>query len=83
MDDMLRRQPIAARDLGRSGVAAAERPAFSEQLRPGGAMDRAVDAAAAEQRPVRRIDDGIDVKRRDVGDADFEPGGADFGDQER
>ena len=61
MDDMLRRQPIAARDLGRSGVAAAERPAFGEQLRPGGAMDRAIDAAAAQQGAVRRIDDGVNV----------------------
>jgi hypothetical protein len=33
-------------------------------------MDRAVDAATAQQRTVRRIDDGIDIKRRDVGDDD-------------
>ena len=37
---------------------------------PGGAMDRAVDAAAAEQALVRRVDDGVDVERGDVGDDD-------------
>ena len=79
VDHMLGRQPIAARDLGAAGLAAAERPAFGEQFRSGGAMDGAVDAAAAEQRAVRRIDDRIERKRRDVGNADFKPGGADFG----
>ena len=47
---LLRRQADSRGDLGRAGFAAAERLAFVEQLRPGGAMDRAVDAAAAEQR---------------------------------
>ena len=45
-----RRKPVAARDLRLAGVAAAERAAFREKLRPGGAVDRAVDAATAEQR---------------------------------
>ena len=62
MDDMLRRQPIAARDLGRAGLAAAEGAAFGEQFRPGRAMDRAVDAAAAEQAAVGGIDDGVDAR---------------------
>ncbi len=70
---IFRRQPKAGRDLGAAGGAAAELFAFREQLRSGGAMDRAVDTAAAEQTPVGGIDDGIDGKRRDVGDADFEP----------
>ena len=30
-------------------------------------MDGAVDATPAEQRRVRRVDDGVDVERRDVG----------------
>ena len=46
-------------------------------------MDRAVDAAAAEQRAVRRVDDRIERKRRDVGNADIEPGGADLGGTQR
>jgi hypothetical protein len=29
-------------------------------------MDRAVDPAAAEERLVRGVDDGVDVERRDV-----------------
>jgi hypothetical protein len=36
-------------------------------------MDRAVDTAATEQRCIGRVDDGIDVQRRDVGDDDFKP----------
>ena len=77
VDDVLRRQPVAARDLRRAGLAAAERAAFGEQLRPGRAMDRAVDAAAAEQRAVRGVHDRVDGERRDVGDEDVAGGGAD------
>ena len=50
MDHMPRRQPITSGDLGAAGLAAIERAAFGEKLRPGRAMDRAIDAAAAEQR---------------------------------
>ena len=49
MDHEARRQPVAARDLRVAGVAAAERAAFRQQLRARRAMDRAIDAAAAEQ----------------------------------
>ena len=48
MDHMPGRQPIAAGDLGAAGLAAAKRTAFGQQFRPGGTMDGAVDAAAAE-----------------------------------
>ena len=41
-------------------------------------MDRAVDAAAAEQRGVRGVDDGVNAQRRDVGDDDFQPRRADL-----
>src|SRR5882757_9378264 len=54
MDDVLRLEAIAVRDLGRSRVTAAQRTALREQLRSGRAMDGTVDAAAAEQRAVRR-----------------------------
>ena len=83
VDHVPGRKPIAAGDLGGAGGAAAERAALGDQFRAGGAMDGAVDAAAAEQRRVGRIDDGVDVERRDVGDADFEPRRADLGGQER
>ncbi len=70
---------MAAGDLGAAGRAAAERAAFVQQVGSGGAMDGAVDAAAAEQRAVGGVDDGVDVKRGDVGDVDVENGVADFG----
>ena len=57
---------------GRAGFAAVERFAFLQQLRACGTMDRAVDPAAAEQRRVRRIDDGVDRERGDVGDDDIQ-----------
>ena len=70
MNDVPGLEAIAAGDLGGTGVATAQRLALGQQLRSGGAMDGAVDAAAAEQRPVRCIHDGVDVERRDVGDAE-------------
>ena len=78
VDDVFRWQAVATRDLGRPGFATAKRSAFGEQFRSGGAMDRAVNAATAEERFVGRIDDGVDRKRCDVGNADFEPGRTDF-----
>jgi hypothetical protein len=36
-------------------------------------MDRAIDAATAEQRRVRGVDDGVNAQRRNVGDDDFQP----------
>ena len=72
-------EPIAAGDLGGTGVAAAQGLAFGQELGSGGAMNGAVDAAAAEQRGVGGIDDGVDVERRDVGDADLEPRRSDIG----
>ena len=62
MDHVLRGQAVAERDLGVAGGAAAERAAFAQQLRPGGAVDRAVDPAAAEQRVVRGVDDRVDLE---------------------
>ena len=70
MNDVAGRQPIAFGDSGVAGGAAAERLAFGQQLGAGGAMDRAVYATAAQQRIVRCVDDGIDLKGRDVGDDD-------------
>jgi hypothetical protein len=61
MNDMPRRQLVAFGDLGAAGLAATKRAAFGEQLRSRGAMDRAIDAAAAEQRGIRSVDDGVNA----------------------
>src|SRR5262249_28205116 len=82
VDHVLGDKPVTARDLGRAGLAAAERAALAEQLRTGGAVDRAIDAAAAKKRAVCRVDDGVDVERGDVGAADVDTRGADGGGQE-
>ena len=66
------RQPVTARGLRLAGAAAAERAAFGQQLRASRAVNRAVDAAAAEQRFVRGVDDGVDGESGDVGQEDFE-----------
>ena len=78
MDHVPRRQPIAPGDLGVAGRAAIERAALGEQFGPGGAMDRAVNAAPAEQRRIGGVDDGVNAQRRDVGNDDFQPRRADL-----
>ena len=62
MDHMPRRQPITSGDFGVAGLAAVERAAFSQQLGPGRAMDRAVHPTAAKQRRVGGVDDGINAQ---------------------
>jgi hypothetical protein len=73
MDDMPRRQAITSGDFGIAGGAAVKRAAFGEQLRPCRAMDCAIDAAAAQQRRVRGVDDGVNAQRRNIGNDDLEP----------
>src|SRR6185312_1323044 len=46
--------------------ATAERPALLEDRRSARTVDRAVDAAPAEQRGVGRVDDRVDALARDV-----------------
>jgi hypothetical protein len=75
---MPRRQPITPGDFGVAGFAAVEGAAFVEQFRPGRTMDRAVHAAAAEQRRIGGVDNGINAQGGDIGDDDFEPCGADL-----
>jgi hypothetical protein len=72
VDHVARRQPVAARHPGGAGLATAQRLAFGAKLLARGAVDRAVDPSAAEQRLVRGVDDGLDVQRRDVGDQDLQ-----------
>jgi hypothetical protein len=78
VNDMPCRQPISQGDLGVAGLAAMERAAFGYQFRPGAAMNRAIDAAAAEQGIIRGVDDGINAQARDVGNDDFQPRRADL-----
>jgi hypothetical protein len=73
MNHMPRRQSITFGDFGVAGLAAMERAAFGQQFGAGRAMDRAIDAATAEQRGIRSVDDGVNAQGRDVGDDDFQP----------
>jgi hypothetical protein len=73
MNHMPRRQPVSPGDFGVAGAAAMERAAFGQQLGPGRPMDRAIDAASAEQRGVGGVDDGVNAQCRDIGDGDFQP----------
>ena len=74
MNDMRCGKAVAAGDFRVSGVAPAEAPALGEQIRPGGAMNRAVDTAASEQRVVRRVDDRVHFEGRDVDEDGMERG---------
>ena len=67
-----RRQVAAAGRLHVPGVAAAKRAALREDPGAAGAVDRSVDTAAAEQRRVRRVDDGVDVLRGDVAEDELD-----------
>ena len=78
MNDMPRRKTISQRYFGIAGFAAIKRAAFGEQLRSGRAMDRAIDAAPAQQRRIRGVDDGVNAQGGDVGDDDFNARGADL-----
>src|SRR5262245_21925468 len=66
MDDEVRLEPPAGRQLRVAGVAAAEPAAGGEDLRPPGAMDRAVDSASPEERGVGGIDDRVRCLLGDV-----------------
>jgi hypothetical protein len=61
MNHMPRGKPVALGDFGIAGGAATEAATFGQQLRPGGAMDGAVDAAAAKQRFIRGVDNGVNA----------------------
>ena len=66
VDDVARRQPVAGGDPGIAGGAAAQGAAFVEQAGPGGAVDGAVDPAAAEQRSVGGVDDRVHGERGEI-----------------
>jgi hypothetical protein len=72
VDHMAGAEPISSGDPGVAGRAAAQCAALRKQFRPGRAMDGSVDAAAAKQRRIGGVDDGVDIQRRDVGDDDVQ-----------
>jgi hypothetical protein len=63
---MASRQAIAERDLRVAGVTSAERAALAQQFRARHAMDCTVDAAAAQQRSVGGVHDGVERKGGDI-----------------
>src|SRR4051812_33857441 len=67
MDHVLCPQPVAFCDLHVARLASVQLPAFAEQVRPRGAMNRPIDSASPEKRGVRRIDDCINFEGGDVG----------------
>jgi hypothetical protein len=73
MDDMPGGETIAAGQLRLAGRTAAEHATFGQQLGAGGAMDRAVDTAATEQRRIGRVDNGVDLKPGDIAGFQADP----------
>ena len=65
------RKAIAARQLRFAGSAAAQRPAFRQKLRPGGAMNRSVHAAPAQQSRIRGVHNRVHGHFRKVVADDF------------
>lgn len=66
VEHILGLQAIAPGQFGLPGLTAVQRPALRQQLRPGGGMDGAVHAAAAQQRGVGGVGDGLRVRLGDV-----------------
>ncbi|SDJ81905.1 hypothetical protein SAMN05444171_0640 [Bradyrhizobium lablabi] len=73
MNHMFGRQPVALGDLGVAGGAAMQGAAFGKQFGTGSPMDRAIDTAAAEQRRIRGVDDGVNAQTGDIGNNNFQP----------
>src|SRR5262249_3814420 len=73
VDHEARPETTAARDLRIAGRAAAEAAALVQDRGPTRAVDRAVDAAAAEERRVRGVHDRVRVLLRDVAANELEP----------
>ncbi len=67
VNDELCRQLVAFGDLRITRFAAAEQATLMHQFRPGSAMNGTIHPTATKQRGVRRVHDGIDLQRRDVG----------------
>jgi hypothetical protein len=71
VDDVLGGEAIAVGQPSLALRTAADFQALLQQLRPRGAMDRAIDAPAAAHRLIGGVDDGVDLELGDVADEDF------------
>ena len=72
MNDESSWQTISARDFRFAGSTTAQRAAFGEQFGACGAVNRAIDAATAEERCVCRVHNGINVEFSDVAAEDLD-----------
>lgn len=66
VDDVTSGEPVPRCHLGVASIATAELSARFKKLRPGGLMDCAVDAATAEQRWIRSINNCVYGEGRNV-----------------
>ena len=66
MDDIACGQFVATGDSGLAGVAAPQAAARVQEFWTGGSVDGAVNAAAAQERAVGGIDNGIYLQARDI-----------------
>src|SRR5262249_41965252 len=71
MDYVFRRQLVAFGDAGVASGTAAQLAALFQEPRPGGPVDRAIDAAAAQERFVRRVHNRVHFLLCDVALDDF------------
>jgi hypothetical protein len=78
MNYVPRRQSIGLRDFSITRDAAMERPALGEQFGACRAVDRAIDAPAAQQRTIRSADDRVNAQACDISEDDFKPRCADL-----
>jgi hypothetical protein len=66
VDDDLRGKEVAPCELGIASLAPSQQATLFYEVRPGGPMNCSVHAAASKERGVRRIDDRVNGKGRDV-----------------
>lgn len=74
MDDELRRQPVAFGCLGIPRLAATQQAAFMYEVGTGCPMNGPIHPVATKQGRVRRVDNGVNRQRRDIGPDSAEDG---------
>ena len=72
MDGVAGGQIMARGDACLAGRTASQRAAFGQQARPGGTVDGAVHAAAAQEAFIGHIDDGVNFQKSDITLMDFQ-----------
>ena len=73
VDDVSGAETVAPADPCLTGRTRCQRPRLARELGPRGRVDRPIDAAAALEGLVRRIDDGVDLEAHDVRLYQFDP----------